>query len=287
MSIVVTGATGHLGRLVIDELLAGAGVPADRVVAVVRDAEKASDIAARGVELRVADYSAPDTLKGAFQEGDVVLLISGSEVGQRVAQHAAVIDAAKKAGVARLVYTGILGGPAADFTLGDEHKATEQALLDSGLTYTLLRNGWYTENYTAQIPVQLEHGVVGSAGEGRVGTAPRRDFAAAAAAVLTGEGHENKTYELSGDHAWTLAEYAAELSRQSGRTVTYTDLPEAAFAEVLVGAGLPAPVAAIFADCDAHGIAPGLLEGGSGDLSRLIGRPTTPLADTIAEALKG
>ncbi|MDX3071723.1 SDR family oxidoreductase [Streptomyces sp. MI02-7b] len=287
MSIVVTGATGHLGRLVIDELLAGAGVPADRVVAVVRDADKAADIAARGVELRVADYSAPATLKGAFQEGDVVLLISGSEVGQRVAQHAAVIDAAKEAGVARLVYTGILGGPAADFALGDEHKATERALLDSGLTYTLLRNGWYTENYTAQIPVHLEHGVVGSAGEGRVGSAARRDFAAAAAAVLTGEGHENKAYELSGDHAWTLAEYAAELSRQSGRTVTYTDLPEAAFAEVLVGAGLPAPVAAIFADCDANGIAPGLLEGGSGDLSRLIGRPTTPLADTIAEALKG
>ncbi|MFJ5220427.1 SDR family oxidoreductase [Streptomyces sp. NPDC088354] len=287
MSIVVTGATGHLGRLVIDELLAGAGVPADRVVAVVRDADKAADIAARGVELRVADYSAPATLKGAFQEGDVVLLISGSEVGQRVAQHAAVIDAAKEAGVARLVYTGILGGPAADFALGDEHKATERALLDSGLTYTLLRNGWYTENYTAQIPVHLEHGVVGSAGEGRVGSAARGDFAAAAAAVLTGEGHENKAYELSGDHAWTLAEYAAELSRQSGRTVTYTDLPEAAFAEVLVGAGLPAPVAAIFADCDANGIAPGLLEGGSGDLSRLIGRPTTPLADTIAEALKG
>lgn len=285
MSFVVTGATGQLGRLVVERLLAD--VPAEQVVAVVRDADKAADLAARGVELRVADYDAPETLGGAFREGDIVLLISGSEVGRRVAQHSAVIEAAKEAGVARLAYTSVLGGPAAAFRLAAEHQATEQVLLDSGLTYTLLRNGWYTENYTAQIPVQLEHGVAGSAGSGRIGSATRTDYADAAAAVLTGEGHENAVYELSGDQAWTMAEYAAELAGQSGRPVAYADLPADAFLEVLTGAGLPEPVAAIYVDVDVAGVSRGLLEGGSGDLARLIGRPTTPLADSIAAALKG
>ena len=283
MSIVVTGATGALGRLVIDELLTN--VPAEQVVAVVRDKAKAAGIMARGVEIRVADYNEPETLAGAFQAGDVVLLISGSEAGRRVPQHTAVISAAKDAGVARIAYTGVLGGPAADFALAAEHKATEQAILDSGLTYTFLRNGWYTENYTAQIPVQLEHGVVGSTGDGKVGSATREDFAGAAAAVLLGEGHENTAYELSGDEAWTLAEYAAELSKQSGKEVTYADVPPEALKGILLGAGLPEPFAEILVDVDVSGIARGLLEGGSGDLSRLIGRATTPLADTIAAAL--
>jgi NAD(P)H dehydrogenase (quinone) len=285
MSIVVTGATGQLGRLVIDELLAR--VPATEVVAVVRDAEKAAGIAARGVELRIANYSDPESLANAFQAGDTVLLISGSEVGQRIPQHTAVVDAAKNAGVARIAYTGVLGGPAADFTLADDHKATEQAILDSGLTYTFLRNGWYTENYTAQIPVQLEHGVVGSTGEGKVGSATRQDFAAAAAVVLTGEGHENKAYELSGDEPWTLAEYAAEVARQSGKEIAYTDVPAEVLTGILTGAGLPEAFVGILVDVDVSGISRGLLEGGSGDLSRLIGRPTTPLAETVALALKG
>lgn len=285
MSIVVTGATGQLGVLVIDELLKR--VPADQVVAVVRNAEKAAGLAERGVELRIADYSAPETLAGAFKSGDVVLLISGSEVGQRTAQHTAVINAAKEAGVARLAYTGVLGGPNADFKLAAEHKDTEQAILDSGLTYTFLRNGWYNENYTAQIPVQLEHGVVGATAGGKVGSATRADYAAAAAAVLTGEGHENKAYELSGDTAWTLAEYAAELSRQSGKEVAHSDVPGDVLKSILTGAGLPEPLADILADVDVSAVSRGLLEGGSGDLSRLIGRPTTPISDSIAEALKG
>jgi len=285
MSIVVTGATGALGRIVIDELLAK--IPAEQVVAVVRDPAKAADLAARGVQLRVADYNEPETLAGAFEAGDVVLLISGSEVGRRAPQHIAVVNAAKDAGVARIAYTGVLGGPAADFLLAAEHKATEQAILDSGLPYTFLRNGWYTENYTAQIPVQLEHGVVGSTGDGRVGSATRQDFAEAAAAVLVGEGHENQAYELSGDEAWTLAEYAAELSKQSGKEVAHADVPPEALRGILLGAGLPEPFANILVDVDVSGISRGLLQGGNGDLSRLIGRPTTPLTDTIAVALKG
>ncbi|MFC5907815.1 SDR family oxidoreductase [Streptacidiphilus monticola] len=283
MAIVVTGATGQLGRLVIDELLAR--VPATEVAAVVRDKEKGAPLAERGVELRVADYSRPETLDGAFRQGETVLLISGSEIGRRVAQHTAVIDAAKAAGVGRLVYTGVLGGPAADFRLADEHKVTEQAILDSGLPYTFLRNGWYTENYTAQIPVQLEHGVAGSTDGGRIGSAARADYAAAAAVVLTGEGHENRAYELSGDEAWTLAEYAAELSRLSGREVAHHELPGEAYLQVLTGAGVPQPVAEILVDVDVSGIRRGLLQGGSGDLARLIGRPTTPLAESVAAAL--
>ncbi|RVU16552.1 SDR family oxidoreductase [Streptomyces antnestii] len=284
MSIVVTGATGHLGRLVIDGLFA-AGVPADRIAAVVRDKEKAADLAARGVELRVADYSAPETLAGAFAAGDRVLLISGSEVGQRVPQHRAVVDAAKGAGVALLAYTGVLGGPDADFELAAEHKVTEQAILDSGLPYTFLRNGWYHENYTERLAPVLEHGaVVASAGEGRVASASRADYAAAAVAVLTGEGHENKVYELSGDVAWSFAEYAAELSEQTGRTIAYNAVTPEQNREILLGAGLPAPFADILVGVDTA-IEQGLLAGTGGDLARLTGRPTTPLADAIKAAL--
>ncbi|MFC8275073.1 NAD(P)H-binding protein [Streptomyces sp. NPDC057271] len=285
MSIVVTGATGQLGRLVIDELLAQA--PAESVVAVVRDEAKAADLAERGIELRIADYGRPETLAGAFRPGDRVLLISGSEVGQRVAQHAAVIDAAKAAGVAQLAYTGILGGPEADFDLAAEHRATETLILDSGLPYTFLRNGWYTENYTANLAPVLAHGaVVANAGEGRVASAARADYAAAAAAVLTGpaEEHVNRAYELSGDTAWSLAEYAAEVARQTGREIGYDNVPAEAHEAILTAAGVPAAFAAILVDVD-RAIERGALARRTGDLSRLIGRPTTPLAETVAKAL--
>ncbi|MEV6554054.1 NAD(P)H-binding protein [Streptomyces sp. NPDC051597] len=284
MSIVVTGATGALGRLVIDELLA-AGVPAAGTAAVVRNEEKAAGLAERGVELRVADYSAPETLAGAFRAGDRVLLISGSEVGQRVAQHAAVIAAAKEAGVAQLAYTGILGGPEADFRLADEHRATEELILDSGLPYTFLRNGWYTENYTAQLEPVLAHGaVVSNAGEGRVASAARADYAAAAAAVLTGEGHLGRAYELSGDVAWSFAEYAAEVAKATGKEITYRAVTPEAHLGILTGAGVPAPFAEILVDVDLA-IERGRLAGTSGDLARLIGRPTTPVSRTIAESV--
>jgi NAD(P)H dehydrogenase (quinone) len=285
MSIVVTGATGHLGRLVIDGLLEK--VPADRITAVVRDADKAAGLAARGVTLKVADYSRPETLRGAFAAGDKVLLISGSEIGQRIPQHQAVIDAAKAAGVALLAYTSVLGGPAADFTLADEHRATERAVTGSGLPYVLLRNGWYNENYTENLAPVLEHGaVVAAAGEGRVASAARADYAAAAVAVLTGEGHENTAYELSGDTAWSFAEYAAEVARQSGKEITYRAASPEEVQGALTGAGLPEPLAAILADVDAA-IGRGRLAATPGDLSRLTGRPTTPVADSIAMALKG
>jgi NAD(P)H dehydrogenase (quinone) len=282
MSIVVTAATGHLGTLVVDELLQR--VPADQVVAVARNAEKAAPLAERGVEVRMADYNDPDALAKAFGAGDTLLLISGLDPN-RLDQHKSIIAIAKDAGVARIVYTSVLGGPEADFDLAADHIATEQEILDSGLPYTFLRNDWYNEIYTDQIAVQLANGVVGSAGAGRLGSAARRDYAAAAAVVLTGEGHEKKAYELNGDVSWTLAEYAAELARQSGKDVAYNHLSADDHAQVLVGAGLPEPVARMFVNVD-NAIERGLLAGRGTDLSTLIGRPTTPIAETIAAALK-
>ncbi|GAA0303914.1 SDR family oxidoreductase [Streptomyces polychromogenes] len=283
MSIVVTGATGSLGRLVVEELLTR--VPATELAVLVRSEEKAADLAARGIEVRVGDYDDPASLAGAFRAGDRVLLISGNELGRRVPQHTAVIEAAVAAGVAQLAYTGILGGPEADFELAAEHNTTERAILDSGLPYTFLRNGWYHENYTAQLPGVLEHGaVIGSAGDGRIASAARADYAAAAAAVLTGEGHLNRVYELSGDTAWSLSEYAAEVARQSGREVAYSELPGEAHLDVLTGAGVPEGFAAVIVDVDAA-ISRGRLAGTSGDLARLIGRPTTPVAEAITAAL--
>ncbi|MFH7337793.1 SDR family oxidoreductase [Streptomyces sp. KHY 26] len=283
MSIVVTGATGHLGRHVVEQLLEK--VPAERITAVVRDEEKAADFAARGVRLAVADYNAPETFEGLFAAGDKVLLISGNEFdNDRVRQHTVVIEAAKAAGVALLAYTSAPGTLKA--ALADDHRATEQVLRAAGLPYTLLRNGWYHENYTERLAPVLEHGaVVAAAGEGRVSSAARADYAAAAVAVLTGEGYENRTYELGGDEAWSFAEYAAELSRGTGREIVYNAVTVETMRGILTGAGLPEPLADVFAGVDAS-IARGELVVDSGDLSRLIGRPTTPLAAAVEAALK-
>ncbi|MER5372393.1 SDR family oxidoreductase [Streptomyces sp. NPDC002553] len=284
MSIVVTGATGHLGRHVVEQLLEK--VPAEQITAVVRSEAKAADFAARGVKLAIADYNTPETFDGLFAAGDRVLLISGNEFDKgRPQQHQVVIDAAKAAGVALLAYTSAPGSLTA--ALADDHRATEKALTASGVPYALLRNGWYHENYTEQLAPVLEHSaVVAAAGEGRVSSAARADYAAAAAAVLTGEGHEGKTYELGGDEAWSFAEYAAELSRQTGKEIVYKDVPTEALVGILTGAGLPGPFAEILAGVDAS-IAKGELVVSSGDLSRLAGRPTTPLSEAITAALKG
>ncbi|WP_371660370.1 NAD(P)H-binding protein [Streptomyces sp. NBC_00280] len=282
MSIVVTGATGHLGRHVVEQLLEK--VPADQITAVVRDAEKASGFAARGVKIAVADYNQPETFDGVIAAGDKVLLISGNEFDKgRVGQHQVVIDAAKAADAALLAYTSAPGSLSA--ALADDHKGTEAAILASGVTYSLLRNGWYNENYTEQLPVALEHGVTQAAGEGRVASASRADYAAAAVAVLTGEGHENSTYELSGDTNWSFAEYAAEVSKQSGKDVAYNAVSVEVLIGILAGVGLPEALAGILAGVDAS-IEKGELAGTPGDLSRLSGRPTTPIAESIAAALK-
>ncbi|MEF9523350.1 MULTISPECIES: SDR family oxidoreductase [Streptomyces] len=284
MSIVVTGATGHLGRHVVRQLLDK--VPADQVTAVVRNRDKAADLADLGVRLAVADYNAPETFDSVFAADDRVLLISGNEFDKgRVRQHTVVIEAAKKAGVALLAYTSAPSSLKA--ALADDHRATEEVLVGSGVPYTLLRNGWYHENYTEQLAPVLEHGaVVQAAGEGRISSASRADYAAAAVAVLTGEGHENTTYELGGDEAWSFTEYAAELSRQTGREITYNPVSVEDYTGILTGAGVPGPLADVFAGVDAA-IGKGELVVSTGDLSRLAGRPTTPLAEAVAVALKG
>ncbi|MFD9001929.1 SDR family oxidoreductase [Streptomyces sp. NPDC059582] len=284
MSIVVTGATGHLGRHVVEQLLEK--IPAEQITAVVRDEAKGAAFAARGVRLAVADYNIPETFDGLFAAGDKVLLISGNEFDKgRVQQHQVVIDAAKAAGVALLAYTSAPGSLTA--ALADDHRATEQVLLASGLPYTLLRNGWYHENYTENLAPVLEHSaVVQAAGEGRISSASRADYAAAAVAVLTGEGHEGRTYELGGDEAWGFAEYAAELSRQTGKEIAYNSVPGEALQGILTGAGLPEMFAVIMVGVDAS-IEKGELAVTTGDLSRLAGRPTTPLAEAVAAALKG
>jgi NAD(P)H dehydrogenase (quinone) len=281
--IAVTGATGALGRLVIEELLKK--VQPDQIVAAVRSTAKASALAAKGVVVREADYSRPETLAAAFSGVTKVLLISSSEVGQREAQHEAVIDAAKAAGVDLIAYTSILHADTSTLQLAVEHVATEKYLRASGVNFVLLRNGWYTENLTAGIAPALQNGaLIGASKDGRFATAARADYAAAAAAVLTGSGHENKVYELAGDAAFTRAELAAEVSKQAGKTIGYHDLPAAEYAKILA-TFLPAEVAEMLADSDIKA-AEGELDDTSKTLSGLIGRPTTPLAVTVAGTLQ-
>ncbi|MEU5946862.1 SDR family oxidoreductase [Micromonospora sp. NPDC047465] len=282
MSIVVTGATGHLGRLIVDSLLRR-GVPAGQVVALGRDTDRLADLAARGVTVRRADYSDPDSLRAALAGAEKLMFVSGSEVGQRVQQHRNVVAAAKEAGVGLVVYTSIAKADTSSLILASEHRATEQEIRSSGLPYVFLRNNWYVENYLPQLPTYLAHGVVGASGDGRIGVATRADYAEAAAAVLTTEGHANRVYELAGAPI-TMTELAEELSRQTGRQVGYTDLAVEKYAEVLAGAGVPQAYAEVLADGD-RGIAQGDLDVESDDLAKLIGRQPTTLAEAIRAAL--
>lgn len=281
---VITGASGQLGRLVIDQLLKK--VPATQIVAAVRSPEKATDLAALGVHVRQADYSQPATLETAFAGAKKVLLISSSEVGQRLAQHQAVIAAAQRAGVELLAYTSLLHANTSLLGLADEHRQTEAALNESGVPSVVLRNGWYHENYTAGIAGDIAHGAhYGSAGEGRISSAARADYAAAAVAVLTSsESQAGKVYELAGDDSYTLSEFAAQVAQLAKTPVVYTDLPEAAYKAALLDAGLPEFVAQLLADSDAAA-AKGALFDERRQLSALIGRPTTPLSQSISEAL--
>jgi len=280
MTIAVTGATGHLGRHTIDALRERGVAPGD-LVAVVRDATKAADLAATGIQVRVADYADAAALRAAFDGVDKLLLISGSEVGQRLAQHTNIIDAAGAAGVGFIAYTSLLGVPVTPLALGDDHRATEKLLVESGIAHALLRNGWYWENYDAAVSTARATGALfGAAGTGRIAGAARRDYADAAAVVLTTDGQAGAVYELAGDEHLTSADIAQILSAIVGAPVTYRDLPEADYAAVLEKAGVPAPFAEILADSDA-GIAAGALDSTSTDLRRLIGRSSTPAAQVL------
>lgn len=281
--IAITGASGQLGRLVIEELLKK--LPAAEIVAAVRHPDRVEDLAGRGVHIRLADYDQPATLEAAFRGVDKLLLISSSEVGRRVPQHRAVIEAARRAEVKLLAYTSVLHAATSPLGLAGEHQATEALLQASGLPCVVLRNGWYSENYLASVPTAVQHGALfGCAGDGRIASAARADLAAAAAAVLTSDDQAGRVYELAGDESYTLAELAAEVARQSGRPVAYRNLAEPEFKAALVGAGLPEDLAGLLADSDA-GAARGALFDDGHQLSRLLGRPTTPIAALLKPVL--
>ncbi|WP_433444449.1 SDR family oxidoreductase [Nonomuraea sp. CA-141351] len=276
--IVVTGASGHLGRLVVEELTKR--VPAAQVVAAARTPDKAADL---GVEVREADYDRPETIEAAMRGAAKVLLISGIEP-QRVRQHAAVVDAAKRAGAA-LVYTSAPRADTTEAALAADHRATEEYIKASGVTYTILRNNWYNEVYEQSIVTAPQHGAVyGAAGDGRVASASRADYAAAAATVLTGEGHDGQVYELAGDTAWSRADLAAEISKVTGKEVAYRNLPKDEYAGVLAGAGLPGPFAELLADVDVN-ISRGWLDETPGTLRELIGRHTRTIGDYVRSLL--
>ncbi|WPO42443.1 SDR family oxidoreductase [Tardiphaga sp. 42S5] len=282
--ILVTAANGQLGRLTIDALLKI--VPAGQIVAGMRDPVKGRDLAAKGVTVVAADYTKPETLDAAVKGIDRLLLISSNELGQRIAQHRNVIDAAKKAGVKLIAYTSVLRADTSKLSVAKEHLPTEALIRASGIPFALLRNGWYTENYTASIPAALAHNaLVSSAKDGRIASASREDYAAAAATVLAGGDHAGKVYELAGDEAFTLDDFAAEISKQSGKAIPYVRLPEAEFKAIMLNAGLPEELAELIATSNTAAADGALFDDGH-TLSKLIGRKTTPFATTIAEALK-
>ena len=282
MSTVVTGASGHLGRLVVDQLLA-AGTPPAQIVATGRDTEKLTDLAQNGVTVRRADFADPSTLDDAFAGADALLLVSTTTVGERFDNARNAIDAATRAGVSRIVYTSILNASTAQMTLADAHRRTEDYLRDSGSAFVILRNGWYLENYTDQLPMIIQYSaLLGSAHDGRVSAASRRDYAAAAVAVLREDGHLGATYELGGA-PFTLTELAATISDVLGTQIAYRDMSVADYANALTSAGVPAEMAAAVADADA-GLARGELFTTSDDLAKLIGRPATTAREAIQNA---
>jgi NAD(P)H dehydrogenase (quinone) len=281
----VTGATGHLGRLVVQDLL-HRGVAGARIVALARDPAKAADLAARGVQVRRADYEDGASVREALRGVDRLLLVSASEVGKRAAQHQNVLEAAQKAGVRRIAYTSILHADRSETILAGEHRATEAAIRASGIPFTFLRNGWYIENYTGGLGPALQYGVImGCAGDGQVSAAARAEFAQAAAAILTGTGHEGRVYELGGDEPFRMQQLAQWVSEASGRKVQYQDMPEEAYRQALLGFGLPEPLARALADAD-RALSRGELMTSSGDLRKLLGRPPASPKELVQAAVR-
>lgn len=281
MTVLVTAASGHLGRLVVEALLSRGARPGD-IVATARDTAKIADLAERGVRTAVLDYDRPDTIATAFDGVETVLFVSGATPGGRLQQHTDVVDAAKAAGVAKLVYTSAPRATTSGLVVAPDHKATEELLAASGVPSVILRNNWYNENYLPTLAQAAESGViVSSAGEGRVASASRADFAEAAAVVLLEDGHVGQVYELAGDVAWDFAELAAVMADVLGRPVALASLSQEEHRAALEGAGLDAGTVGFLTVLDAN-IRDGDLAQADGSLSRLIGRPTTPIRDTFA-----
>lgn len=280
MKTAITGATGQLGRLVVEQLKKR--IANEEIVALARNLEKASGL---GVEVREFDYTKPEIMVESLQGIDHLLLISGSEFGQRVVQHNNVINAAKKAGVKWIVYTSLLRADTSGINIAEEHLASEKALKESGITYTILRHGWYSENYTMSIPGALKGGAfLGSAKNGKISSAPRADYAEAAAIVLSDESYKGKTFELAGDSSYTLSDLASEVSKQTGKTIPYQDIPEQEYANILKNIGLPEEMANTFAGWDVNA-SKGDLYCDTNHLTNILGRPTTPISESIHDIL--
>ena len=280
MKTAVTGATGQLGQLVVEQLKKR--IANEEIVALARNLEKASGL---GVEVREFDYTKPEIMVESLKGIDHLLLISGSEFGQRAAQHTNVINAAKKAGVKWIVYTSLLRADTTGINIAGEHLASEKTLKESGIAYTILRNGWYSENYTMSIPGAIKGGAfLGSAKDGKISSAPRADYAEAAAVVLSDEGYKGKTFELAGDSSYTLSDLASEVSKQSGTSIPYKDIPEQEYANILKNIGLPEGFAYALASWDVSA-SKGDLYCDTNDLTRILGRPTTPIAESVKVAL--
>jgi len=280
MKIAVTGASGKLGRLVIEELKER--TTSNNIVALVRNLQKVADL---GVEAREFDYDQAAQQSAALKGVDKLLLISGNEIGKRLPQHINVIEAAKTAGVKTIVYTSLLKADSSTLGLAGEHIGTEEVLKKSGIPHVILRNGWYTENYTESLQPVIGLGTLyGSAGDGKISSATRGDYAAAAATVLNSEDQEGKVYELAGDEAFTMRDYAAEISRQTGKDIPYVNLPENDYAQALVKSGLPEGLAQFLASSHVSTEKGDLFDDGH-QLSKLIGRPSTPLSKAVSDAL--
>lgn len=284
MTILVTAASGQLGRLVVDALLERGVAPAE-LVATARDTAKLQSAAERGVRTAVLDYDRPETIAAALDGVDTVLLISGSAPGARAVGHRNVIDAAKAAGVAKLVYTSVPNATTAEFVLAPDHKATEEAIAASGVPAVIARHNWYTENYVGDVQQAAESGtILASVGDGKVASATRADLAAGLAALLTEDGHLGAVYDFSGEHAWGYEELAAAASELTGREVAFTPVSSEEHVAALEAAGLDAGTAGFVAGID-DGIRRGVLANADGTLARLIGRPTTSLVDGLRQAI--
>ena len=283
MKIAITGATGQLGHFVIESLLKH--TQTTNIVALVRDSKKADALIQQGIEIRYFDYDQPESLAPALKGIDKLLLISANEIGRRTPQHKAVIDAAKHAGVPYIAYTSLLNADLSLLGLAHEHRITEALIKDSGLTYTLLRNNWYSENYLAGLAHVIETGTLyGAAGEGRISSAARQDYAEAAAKVLLSDDHDNQTYELASSSSFTLADLAAYIAEASGQAVQYQNISPEDYTQALNAAGLPASLVDVIVDADVQ-TQKGAMFSKSKDLENLIGRPTTPIQSQIKALL--
>lgn len=279
MKIAITGATGQIGELVIQNLLKS--TKAENIVALVRNVEKAQSLKQQGVELRLFNYDQPETLVPVLEGIDKLLLISANEIGRRTPQHQAVIQAAISANVPYIAYTSLLNAPTSLLGLAQEHRETEALILQSSLKYTFLRNNWYNDNYLANVQHTAETGILyGSAQDGKISSASRLDYAEAAATVLNTEGHENKIYELAGSTSFTLADLASYIANASGKAVDYQNISAEDYTQALTAAGLPSALINVIVDADIQ-TAKGAMFSDSKDLERLIGRKTTPIQDQV------